>query len=133
MALGLHCLIPTTFCYQTHREDGSFQSGGCCYVPPSAVPDSALLCTDRSSRPGVIAPTPIRNSSQSHCTKSYSRHRTIPWTAGVGPLSIRASRWWALSLQTRRLAVDRAFGPWALKRTTQSRTVCSPTPPTRSA
>ncbi len=50
----------------------------------------------------------------------------------MGPLSTRASkasRWWALSLQTfpGALPSTRASGPWALKRTTQSRTVCSPT------
>ena len=30
----------------------------------------------------------IRNSSKSHWHRSASRHRTTPWFAGVGPLSI---------------------------------------------
>ncbi len=52
-----------------------------------------------------------------------------------GLIVSKASRWWVLSLQIfpGALLSVRPSGPWALKRTTQSRTVCSPTPPTRAA
>src|SRR3954454_7411856 len=39
--------------------------------------------------------------SQTHIARSFSRQRTIPWIAGIGPLSTiagRASRWAVFSL-----------------------------------
>src|SRR3954463_1253141 len=45
--------------------------------------------------------TSARNSSQTHIAKSFSRQRTTPWIAGIGPLSTiaaRASRWAVISL-----------------------------------
>src|SRR3954464_10827275 len=49
--------------------------------------------------------------SQPHIAKSFSRQRTTPWIAGIGPLSTiaaRASRW--AVFRARRLAVREPLG-----------------------
>lgn len=67
-----------------------------------------------------------------------SRQRTTPWIAGIGPLSTistSARRWASLSRDRLpgALPSSRPSGPRALNRTTQSRTICKPTPPIRAA
>jgi hypothetical protein len=92
----------------------------------------------RSSRPTVVSLTDTPKFSQSHCTRSISRQRTTPSRQGVGPSSTaRASA--ARSAGPSTGALPGAFrsirpaGPSALKRTTQSRTICKVTPPIRAA
>jgi hypothetical protein len=74
------------------------------------------------------------NSSQTHWQRSMIRHRTTPCTAGIGPLSITAASA-ARCLASRRdgwpgaLRSTSPCGPYALKRSTQSRTICRVTPP----
>src|SRR5215217_3586188 len=45
-----------------------------------------------SIRLSVVSLTETRNSSQTHIAKSFSRQRTSPWIAGIGPLSTIAAR-----------------------------------------
>src|ERR1700680_3119860 len=80
------------------------------------------------TRPMVVWQTTIRNSSQIHWTKSTSRQRTTPWTAGIGPSSTiraRARRCSALSKGgwPGAFLSIRPVGPSALNRMTQSRTI----------
>jgi hypothetical protein len=70
--------------------------------------------------------------------KVFSRQRTTPWMAGIGPLSTmraRARRCSSFSFEGLPGALPSISpaGPSALKARTQSRTVCSPTPPIRAA
>jgi hypothetical protein len=79
-----------------------------------------------------------RNSSQSHCTRSIRRQRTTPSRQGSGPASTTrasAARCSAVNVGALPAALRsiRRSGPSALKRSTQSRTICSPTPPNRAA
>ena len=58
-----------------------------------------LAIAERTQDPAQRTET--RNSSQTHIAKSFSRQRTTPWIAGIGPLSTiaaRASRWAVFSL-----------------------------------
>ena len=92
----------------------------------------------RSSRLTVAMLTETRNASQSHCARSISRQRTTPSRQGWGPASTicaSAARWSDVSVGRLpgALRSTRPAGPSALKRTTQSRTICSPTPPIRAA
>jgi hypothetical protein len=62
------------------------------------------------------------------------RHRTTPWIAGTGPLSITAAsaaRCTSFSRDGRPGALPSISpsGPRALNRITQSRTICRVTPP----
>jgi len=88
----------------------------------------------RSSRLSVCLATLMRNSSKVHCARSTSRQRTTPCVAGIGPLSInlaRAARWLSFSLEDwpGALRSSKPSGPCALSFITQSRTICSVTPP----
>ncbi len=90
------------------------------------------------SRPTVVSLSEMPNSSQIQCARSASRHRTTSWMAGIGPrstISARARRRASssLGLLPGALPSSSPAGPRALKRSTQSRTVCRPTPPTRAA
>jgi hypothetical protein len=80
----------------------------------------------------------MRNSSNTHCARSISRQRTTPCTAGIGPLSTiarNACRRSSLSsgVLPGALPSIRPAGPSTLKASTQSRTVCNPTPPILAA
>src|SRR5918993_2740679 len=88
----------------------------------------------RSSRLGVCLATPTRNSSRSHRRRSTRRQRTTPWRAGVGPLPIAAASAARCASLSRdgwpgALRSISPSGPSALNRSTQSRTICSVTPP----
>src|SRR5277367_3335517 len=92
----------------------------------------------RSSRLRICLVTEMRYSSNTHCARSISLQRTTPWTAGVGPAStIATSARLCSSLSFEGCPVDlpstRPSGPLKLNRRTQSRMVCSPTPPSRAA
>ena len=87
----------------------------------------------RSSRLNVWRVTDRPNSSQTRCARSISRQRTTPCAAGIGPVSTcSASRARCSSFRVAdlpgALRVARPSGPSALKRSTQSRTICSVTP-----
>jgi len=79
-----------------------------------------------------------RNSSHTHCIRSTMRQRTTPCTTGIGPASTirRSAMRWG-SRRSGRLPGALPFtspaGPSALNWSTQSRTVCSPTPPIAAA
>jgi hypothetical protein len=70
--------------------------------------------------------------------RAPGRVRLAPWTAGIGPLSIislRRCRCSSLKIEgwPGALPSRSPSGPWALKRSTQLRTVCRPTPPISAA
>ena len=80
----------------------------------------------------------MRNSSQSHAIRSTNRQRTTPWMAGMGPCSMmacRAARCASVSFEgwPGGLRLTKPSGPWALNFTTQSRMICTVTPPIRAA
>jgi hypothetical protein len=92
----------------------------------------------RSSRDRVCLAIVMRNSSQIHWMRSINRQRTTPWIAGIGPASTRATkaaRCASVSLDgwPGGLRLTSPSGPWALNFTTQSRTICTVTPPIRAA
>src|SRR6266851_3666117 len=92
----------------------------------------------RNSRLSVCLLIEMRNSSNTHCARSINRQRTTPWIAGIGPLSTIRNRAWRCSLFNSgglpgALPSTRPDGPRRLKASTQSRTVCSPTPPILAA
>ena len=92
----------------------------------------------RNSRDSVCLEIVMRNSSQSHAIRSTNRQRTTPWMAGMGPCSMmacRAARCASVSFEgwPGGLRLTRPSGPWALNFTTQSRTICTVTPPIRAA
>src|SRR3954454_3613086 len=92
----------------------------------------------RNSRLKVCLEIEIRNSSQSHWMRSIRRQRTTPWMAGMGPCSTmacRAARCASVSFEgwPGGLRLIKPAGPWALNFTTQSRTICTVTPPSRAA
>src|SRR6478672_5049376 len=74
----------------------------------------------RNSRLKVCLATRTRNVSSSHCARSTRRHRTTPWMAGMGPLSIIAAIAARCSAFNRggrpgALAVDQAFRTTAVE------------------
>ena len=80
----------------------------------------------------------MRNSSQSHCDQIDQapahhavdgRDRALSTTGAQGRRCASVSR----GGLARRLAVDQALGPLGVERSTQSRTICSVTPPIRAA
>jgi|Tabmets4t2r2_1033128.scaffolds.fasta_scaffold63757_1 hypothetical protein len=88
----------------------------------------------RSSRLSVCLATVTLNVSNSHWHRSMIRQRTTPWIAGVGPVSmIFASALRCASVSRGgcpgALRSIRPSGPCALNFTTQSRTICTVTPP----
>jgi hypothetical protein len=92
----------------------------------------------RSSRLSVCLETETRNSSHSHWHRSTRRQRTTPRMAGVGPLSTAAASAARCASSSRdgwpgALRSLSPPGPSALNRSTQSRTICSVTPPIRAA
>ena len=82
-----------------------------------------------------MAPGPNNLLSVSNATR-YGFRRAC--TAGIGPLSTAAASACRCASFSRRDGPDalrsiKPSGPAALNRTTQSRTICSPTPPIRAA
>lgn len=91
-----------------------------------------------TARPTVVSFSAMPNSAKIPCARSFSRQRTTPCTAGIGPRSTSAAkawRWSALSFGAGPGAVRSIspFGPSALNRITPSRMICRPTPPTLAA
>ena len=91
----------------------------------------------RSSRATVWRLAVMSNSSAIQRIKSHRRQRTVPSTSNCGPLSTKAAkarrcRSLRSGLRPGALPLIKPSTPWALKRNTQSRTICKPTPPKRA-
>jgi len=87
------------------RSDGSARLSRAGASEQASTPrgraESLRYPSARRIRLSVVSLTETRNSSQTHIARSFSRQRTIPWIAGIGPLSTiaaRASRWAVFSL-----------------------------------
>ena len=122
---------------QSVSLNASMASGSC----PCAC--GRAVSTRKPSRLGarltVVSLTVTPNSSRIHAAKSTSRQRTTPPRQGFGPASTARRPSASSCSGARRGALPGPFrstspeGPSALNRTIQSRTICSPTPPIRTA
>ena len=92
----------------------------------------------RSPRLMVCLDSETRNSSKTQTIRATRRQRTTSWIAGIGPASTTWRRLPRCVVEERAvsrgaLPFNNPAAPSWLNRTTQSRTVCSPTPPTAAA